>query len=98
MPTLLGERPVMSAIPRNVSADLRDPVRSVMASFEFRETIFEIPSVPEIAVAEDDDVRCREHNVRSPRKSLNVDPVAAKPDSSQSRSQCDLRLCISLSA
>jgi len=75
----------MPSVTRNIAADLLDPIRRVVSAPELSETILQILSVPEVTVAKHSNLRVREHNIRPPRKSLDIDLVPSEPNRSKRR-------------
>lgn len=59
-------RKVLSLLPVSVDVPLhlRDPIRRVMTTGEFRQSLLKVAAMPEIAVAEDENSILRKHEIR----------------------------------
>jgi len=64
------------AIALDISLHLLDPVSRVVPSCEFRKACLEVPAVPEIAVAEDEELVLGEDDVGSTRETGSVQAIA----------------------
>ena len=65
----------MGTIALEVPADLRRPVGGVVPGLKPDEPGIQIPPVPVVAIAEDDDLGAAEHDVGGPRQARVVQPV-----------------------
>ena len=62
-PTCGAKGPIVPLVPRDVRADLRNPVGGVVPLLQLPQPALDVPPMPEIAIAEDDDTLAREDNV-----------------------------------
>jgi len=75
MPAGRRKRLILSSVPLDVPTDLRHPVSGVMATLKFCDACLKIPTMPEVAVTEDDHSMTGKDNVRPPWETGNVEPV-----------------------
>lgn len=66
----------LQSISLRVPADFGYPVGRVVPFGQLRQALFEIASVPEISVAEDDQSLLREDEVRTAGKGITVQPIS----------------------
>ena len=76
-PAHLVQPPVVLAIPLDVPLDLGQPVCGVVPSAQLLPPALPVTPVPEVAVAEDGDLRSEEGDVGASRQSRNVLPIPA---------------------
>lgn len=74
-PPLVHEILILPTIPRDVRRDLGHPIRCVVTPLELANALEEVSPVPEVTVAEDDDLGAHEDDVGSARQVGNVDAI-----------------------
>ena len=78
-PARRAERRGILTIPRDVPLDLGGPVSRVVAAGDPLETVRQVASVPEVAIAEDHEPRSQKHDVGAPWQPRDVKTIAEAP-------------------
>lgn len=86
-PPRFFQSPRCESIPGHVGFDLWDPVRGITATFQASLSISPTASVPEVTVAENDDLRAGEYDVWRARQRLNVKTVTVSTAPQQTPQQ-----------